>query len=76
MLPTTEKVICMRIRLLSKAVQKEAGFVIFNTRNGQITVELACFLVNRLWRHPHGKTRFVKKLLDLRVESLKKLVNV
>jgi hypothetical protein len=62
----------VRIRLVSKVVQKEAGCVIFYTRNGQITIEFARFLVTRLKRRPHGKTRLVKKRLDLGAESLKK----
>jgi hypothetical protein len=73
MLPTTEKVICIRIRFLSKIVKKQAGFVIFNSWYGQITVEFACFFVSRLWWRPLVKTRLFKKQFDLGAEFPKKL---
>jgi hypothetical protein len=50
--PTAEKVVYVRIRVFAKIVQKKVGYVIFGGRNGNVTVELAGWLVDGLWWFP------------------------
>jgi hypothetical protein len=75
MLFRPEEICYIRIGFIPKIVQQEVGSTIFHTRNGQVTVELASFLINSVVGYPNREPRSVEERFDLWAKHLNKVGN-
>jgi hypothetical protein len=73
--PSSEEVAYVRVDVIGDVMQQKARLIITNRRDSQITIETLSILVDVLWGHPDGNTRFIEESFECWAKLVDEFIN-